>query len=333
MEEEMNDLVDLAKVLVSPCEKLMTIVSGAIGTVYEPRHIRKIADARAYEISTVGQAMREVADIKTTYENGEVSLFTEDFQRLMERTQTRMALQEITKQYNVECVADKAYELLEHENHVTDEPVDKDWINRFFNLAGDISNSEMQDVWARILSGEIKQPGSFSMRTLETIRNISSEEAQAFQSIIPLVIHSAGDYFILSDNELLKKYDSSYPDVMLMDECGFMDSSGTLSINISVSKELPTYLLFDKYVIVLNGKKEEAEKVSLGVHTLTRAGREIFNILIHETSETYVRDVCKYIFEKNKSKVEVAVHNLVNLKVVDDGKEFQYDQTPIISYE
>ena len=92
--------------------------------------------------------MRELADINTTYENGDVALFTEDFQRLMQLTQNRMALQEITRQQNIESVVDKAYDLLENENEVTDEPVDQDWTRRFFNITGDISNSEMQEVWA-----------------------------------------------------------------------------------------------------------------------------------------------------------------------------------------
>ena len=57
----MGELLEIAKVLVSPCEKLMTMVAGAIGKAYEPRHTRKMADAHAYELSTIGAAMRELA--------------------------------------------------------------------------------------------------------------------------------------------------------------------------------------------------------------------------------------------------------------------------------
>lgn len=41
----MGEILEIAKVLVSPCEKLMTMVGGAIGKAYEPRHTRKMADA------------------------------------------------------------------------------------------------------------------------------------------------------------------------------------------------------------------------------------------------------------------------------------------------
>lgn len=328
----MGELVEITKALVSPCEKLMSMVGGAIGKLYEPKHIKKMADAHAYELSTVGAAMRELADIKTSYENGNVALFTEDFQRLMQRTQNRMALQEITKQQNIESVVDKAYELLESESDVTDEPVDQDWTRRFFNITGEVSNSEMQEVWARILSGEIKHPGSFSMRTLETVRNMSKEEAQAFQRIIPLIIHNGKVYFVLSDSDVLKKYGSSFTDIMALDECGLMDSSGTLSLNLSITKAEPEYLLSDTLVVVIKGKKEESEKISLGIHTLTRAGVELFNILEHEPNEDYTIQVANHIFSKNTAKVVTSVHELISLTKDDKGENFQYKGTSLVSY-
>lgn len=328
----MGEFLEVAKVLVSPCEKLMTMVGGAIGKVYEPRHTRKMADAHAYELATIGAAMRKMADIKTTYENGDIALFTEDFQRLMQRTQNRMALHEITKQQNIESVIDKAYELLENENDVTDEPVDQDWTRRFFNITGDVSNSEMQEIWARILSGEIKRPGSFSMRTLETIRNMSTEEAQIFQRIIPLIMHNENIYFVLSDNDILNKYGLSFADIMTLDDCGLMDSSGTLSLNLSISKNKPEYLLSDNLIVIITGKKEESEKIRFGIFTFTRAGLELFNILVHEPNQDYTIQVANRIFSHNAAKVATSVHKLVFLKKDVDTEKFRYETTSLASY-
>lgn len=328
----MGELVEITKALVSPCEKLMTMVGGAIGKLYEPKHIRKMADAHAYELSTVGAAMKELSDIKTTYENGSVALFTEAGQGLMQRTQNRIALQEITKQQNIESIVDKAYELLESENDVTDDPVDQDWTRRFFNIAGDVSNSEMQEVWARILSGEIKHPGSFSMRTLETVRNISTEEAQTFQRIIPLIMHNEKVYFVLSDNDILNNFGSSFVDIMTLDECGLMDSSGTLSLNMSIRKNELRYLLSDTLIVVIRGKKEESENISFGIHTLTRAGLELFNILEHEPNKDYTIQVANHIFSYNTEKVTISVHKLVSLEKDVKGEKFQYEVAPLVSY-
>lgn len=328
----MGEFLEIAKVLVSPCEKLMTMVGQAIGKAYEPRHTRKMADAHAYELSTIGAAMREFADINTTYENGEVALFTEDFQRLMKRTENRMVLQEITKEQNIESVLDKAYELLETENDVTDEPVDQDWTRRFFNIIGDVSNSEMQEVWARILSGEIKRPGSFSMRTLETIRNISTDEAKIFQRIIPLIMFKGNVYFLLSDDDILNKYELSFADIQTLDECGLVDSRGTLSLNLSVSKDKPKYLLSDTLIIIIRGKKEESERIRIGIYTLTRAGLELFNILVHEPNQDYTFQVANHIFSSNPLKTTISVHKLVSLEKDFDANKFQYEGTPLAAY-
>ena len=43
-----------------------------------------------------------------------------------------------------------------------------------------------------------------------------------------------------------------------LDDCGLMDSSGTLSLNLSIRKDKPEYLLSDTLLIAIKGKKEES---------------------------------------------------------------------------
>src|SRR5690606_7233918 len=95
---------------------------------------------------------------------------------LEERTQSRIDHREAQKQLNLENVTAYAAEQLLNEQPVTDEPIDEDWKTRFFNIAEDVSNDEMQALWGRILAGEIKNPKSYSLRTLELLRNFSKEE-------------------------------------------------------------------------------------------------------------------------------------------------------------
>ena len=44
---------DIIAASTEPVNKLLDAVTGAIGKAYEPRHIRKMADAKAYEIKTI----------------------------------------------------------------------------------------------------------------------------------------------------------------------------------------------------------------------------------------------------------------------------------------
>lgn len=327
----MGEFLETAKVLVSPCEKLLDLVGKAIGKLYEPRHTRKMADAHAYELATIGAAMRDVADIKSTYNNGEVSLFPEDFQNLMQRTQNRIAIQEITRQQNIESVVDKAYELLENENDVADTPVDEDWTRRFFNITGDISSNEMQEIWARILSGEIKHPGSFSMRTLETIRNMRTEEAQIFQKIIPLIMYHGNVYFICADTDILKKYGVSFADIMALDDCGLMDSNNK-TVNVSINDNEPAYFQSDKFLLFINRRKPENIKISVDVYSVTRAGLELFNILVHEPNQSYTFQVANHIFTRNPLKVATSVHKLLSVEKDGDTNRLGYQPAPLVSY-
>ena len=162
----MGEALEIAKVMVDPIKKLIEALQSAIGKVYEPRHIRNMADAKAYEISTVGQAMREFCDIPATYHDGQIQLDTTDSESLVERTKSRLAFQELTKQNNIESVVDQSYQMLEGEPMVSNEPVDQGWMLRFMDSVGDISDSDLQRLWAKILSGEIKQPKSYSLKEL-----------------------------------------------------------------------------------------------------------------------------------------------------------------------
>ena len=69
------------------------------------------------------------------------------------------------------------------EKEIADESPDDDWINRFFSSAQEVSSDDMQTLWGRILAGEVKQPGSYSLRTLDFLRNLTASEAKAFEEL------------------------------------------------------------------------------------------------------------------------------------------------------
>ena len=62
----------------------------------------------------------------------------------------------------------------------TDE-LDDDWIEGFRREAVQRSQSEMREAFARILAGELRQPGTFSIQTLRTVSGMSQSTAALFQ--------------------------------------------------------------------------------------------------------------------------------------------------------
>ena len=105
---------EIVQALVSPAEKLIEAVSGAIGKAYEPKHIRKMADAKAYELKVISDTVRNNSDVPIVYDSTGVSIDTSNFEEIAKRASSRLAYQEITKQQNIEAVADNAYEELEN---------------------------------------------------------------------------------------------------------------------------------------------------------------------------------------------------------------------------
>src|SRR5690554_2188339 len=187
---------NLIKLEGKPIEKLIEVISNGIGTLYKPRSIRKKADAKAYEIGIIEDA-KSKAIAAGKEEEAETYL----------RIQERLLFKETERQKNIDKIAEKAANQLQQEQSVSEEPVNKDWSKRFFNIAEDVSDEEMQEIWARILTGEIKKPNSYSLRTLELLKNLSKTEADTFMKFANLAIHSNGVSFILNfkNEDLLEK--------------------------------------------------------------------------------------------------------------------------------
>ena len=85
-------------------------------------------------------------------------------------------------------------------------------------------------------------------------------------------------------------------------------------------------------LIAIQGLKEETVKVSIGIHSLTKAGKELYQILAHSSNEQYMSDFTHHIFEKNKKSIKTSLHKIVTLTQAAEGDQFQYTATPMVSY-
>jgi hypothetical protein len=135
--------------------------------IMRPGLTRKQADAQAYAINTVTEAQIESAEKR-------------------QRAMARLFAQEERRQENLEAVVAEAREQLPP--HVEAAPVDPDWFQDFVSHAQDVSDADMRMLWARILAGEVAQPGSFSRRALDAVRVLARREAEMFQRFCRVVV-------------------------------------------------------------------------------------------------------------------------------------------------
>jgi uncharacterized repeat protein (TIGR03899 family) len=237
---------------------------------------------------------------------------------LEERIKDRINLQEAKKQLNLENVTSYAAEELKNEPPVTDKPLDEDWKTRFFNIAEDISNDEMQALWGRILAGEIKQPQSYSLRTLELLRNLSKDEAELFAKFANLTIVSLDKYFVYNQDNgafLETEFGITFSDLLLLTELGLITSKDNLEFSFNATDQAKvTHILYlgNKGVVLNRGVN--TPKQPIGVLVFTKTGSELSKLIEHVPNENYIKKICSS-FKHPNVKIEYG-----DIVFLPDGK-------------
>ncbi|MCY7296551.1 TIGR03899 family protein [Alteromonas sp. a30] len=92
---------------------------------------------------------------------------------------------------NLEKILEKALELSIEQ--VSDESIDPDWFYSFIDLAENIFSETMQEIWGKIFAVEISKPGTFSLRTLQTLKQLTQRDARIFQNAVSLTTKMKGE--------------------------------------------------------------------------------------------------------------------------------------------
>ena len=316
-------VTDAIKAASEPVTKLIETVSHAIGKAYEPRHIRKMAEAKAYEMRLISEELRNNSDLPIVYNGSQTSVDITDYDSLRQRAGARLAFQEIQKQENIESIVDKACDEIDGKKLESEESVNPDWMSRFITNAGEVSNEEMQAVWAKVLAGEVIQPKSFSLKTLDCIRNLTAEDAMLFSRISKYILQ---DSFLANDNDLNRKFGISYDDVLRLDECGLINSSGMISLNMTASSDATIILDFDEYILMCKCSDGDNQKVIIGEFPLTQAGKELLSVArTSKFGKQYIRDIVDLV-KKNANNCVVTLHKVYERK----GNEIRYENAETV---
>lgn len=289
IEKDSLGVGEVATAASNPICKLIDTISSAIGTIYEPTKIRRKADAEAYEIRTLASAKKEAEEMGKS----ELALN-------LDRVGKRFVATELRRQENIDYIVGKAMEQIEMKESVSDKPVDPDWTARFVNVAQDVSDEEMRNMWAQILSGEVAQPGSFSLRTLECLKNMSKQDAELFVKFASLVFEYGDILFVFRDEEILKANDIIFFELTWLRDIGLVASGESTVINI---KKSDIHMCYFNKITLLKNKKTDLYKMP--VYVLTSVGRELYNITIRTFHEAYFMDVLK----KMKNHFEIVEYS------------------------
>ena len=111
----------------------------------------------------------------------------------------------VQEQFNLDMTVDKARDELrdvqpnETNTNSQIEDISDDWLNQFREIACKKSSEDAQDLFSKVLAGEIRKPGSFSPKALTTLADLDQKVATLFNTFCSLCIVS-----LENDDDFLK---------------------------------------------------------------------------------------------------------------------------------
>lgn len=302
---EIKDLAGLSQ----PLTRLIEVIAQGVGTVGKPFLTRLTTNTEVDKIHKITAALDEMEAKHLrpiSYQNGDFSILPRsneyilnlESQSLEERTQLRLNYQEQKKQNNIERITSIAAQNLLQEETVPEEKPDEEVINRFFNIAQDISSEEMQALWGQILSGEIKKPGSFSLRTLEVIRNLSKDEAELIALLGKMAISINNVAFVDVRDKAWLQHERGIPQInhFILGELGIlypMDLS--ISLFQERSQDQLPFVHHDHFLLI--EREEIKRELKLPVWKFTAIGMEILSLVQGNPDDEYLERLGQFFVE------------------------------------
>lgn len=195
-----SSLINLGE-LSKPATVLVEKISDAVGGIFKPYQMVRVAkaEAQAERIRTEGQI--EISD-------------------LHRRAFHRFLNEEAIKQKNIEEITQKALPLLDQKSKPNE--VEDDWITHFFDRCRLVSDEEMQVLWSKVLAGEANSPNTFSKRTLSFLSNLDKSEADSFTSLCGFIWKTDLGLIPLVFNEWEGIYDNLSHPINILDGIGLL---------------------------------------------------------------------------------------------------------------
>lgn len=282
MSEEKNPLINVTDLtgLKEPLIKLIDTLGGAVKIATQPWVTKRNAKADAEAIGMLSDTLNNPHG-EITYNNANFSITVKP-NTIEEAAITRMVETEVRRQLNIDSVISKSASILETKETVSDTPVDKDWFNRFLTHIQDITNEDMQNIWAQILASEIEQPNSFSFRTLDFLKSIHPKEANIIQKTLKYAFIDDIDEtaLIFDGKEGLKSLNIPFLDILLLEELNIAIDGLVLRLEPESCKAINIPQTND-YILLTN---TSSSTLNIPVMKLTSLGREILKLISEHSS-------------------------------------------------
>jgi hypothetical protein len=286
---ESNSIINIGD-LSKPANTLIERISDAIGGIFRPYQIRRVAEAEAEAAKIHAVAEIEVSE-------------------LQRRAIHRWMVEEAKKQQNIEGITQKALPQLSED--AKPDKLEDDWITNFFDKCRLISDEEMQVLWSNILAGEANSPGKYSKRTVNLLGSLDKSDAELFLRLCSFAVWMGEATPLVYDTE----HDIYVGHGITFDALTHLETVGLIRFD-SLAGFVQKGLAQKGYVDYFDKKlwiefpKHENNDFQVGHVLLSKAGSQLATICASSSRDgfdQYLRDKWKalgYKTEKDDAKSE-----------------------------
>lgn len=222
----------------------------------------------------------------------------------VDRALKHLVRKEYRKQSSREAVAAEAIRNLgssqpfENEEPVSNEPLSDDWLNVFERFAEDASTERMQGLWGRVLAGEIRKPGQFSLRTLRFLSEFSQGDAILFANICSYAVGEILLRALVKPDE-----EADIKHLMQLEAAGLItDASGLgLTLNLKFDATGHTTIRDGSLYLIFRGEPETS--IGLSCLSLTPLGSEVLSLIPNRDCRSAMR---RFAQEAKSTQIKAA---------------------------
>lgn len=232
-----------------------------------------------------------------------------------ERALQVLVNKEFRKQINREAIAEFAVKHLSDDKSREDE-IDKvqseveaeisdDWLNVFEKFAEVASSERLQMLWGKVLAGEIRKPGKYSLRTLRFLSEVSVHEAEIFE----VFAQHAFAYGMPRVSPFVKRenLDKQLYEVLPIDKLNELDAIGLIKVPDLTGMYYEYNFSDTGYISIIEDDigiliwAEPGEKWSNFYYPLTPLGKELIGLVSSRDrmqAAEYFANFCRQGFMK-----------------------------------
>jgi hypothetical protein len=177
------------------------------------------------------------------------------------------------------------------------EEINEDWLTMFSKIAEQKSNEDVQLLLSKILSGEIRRPGSFSPKTINILAYLGPRQANQFLKVCALTFSYSiyeNDHYIISPpiqrdsqfNDYWINVDLSYETILELQDIGLI-SATQFSLPFVYSELLKPFSVGCKKFVVESIDHLTDKSQGVRAYRLSSSGSELSFIMRPAPNDSY----------------------------------------------